>query len=40
MSLILIYLKKPAKELKKKMGHPQILIANAVKGNFEKLLEG
>ena len=34
------WLKKTCDRIKKEMGHPQILIHNAVKGNFEKLLEG
>ena len=33
-------LKETCERIKKEMGHPQILIHNAVKGNFEKLLEG
>ena len=33
-------LKKTCEKIKTEIGHPQVLIHNAVKGNFEKLLEG
>ena len=33
-------LKNTCKKIKKEMGSPEVLIHNAVKGNFEKLLEG
>ena len=36
----LLKLKETCKQIKNLMGPPEILIHNAVKGNFEKLLEG
>ena len=34
------HLKETCSQIKKDMGSPEVLIHNAVKGNFEKLLDG